>query len=85
MKYAIVDNVRVEAQKGLNGLCPICHEPLVPRCGSKKINHWAHKKSTHCDKWWESETEWKTNTNYFLSSSLKKLNSVASAIPRLSI
>ena len=58
MKYAIVDNVRVEAQKGLNGLCPICHEPLVPRCGSKKINHWAHKKSTHCDKWWESETEW---------------------------
>ena len=58
MKYALVDKVRTEAQKGLNGICPICHEPLVPRCGSKKINHWAHKKSTHCDKWWESETEW---------------------------
>ena len=35
-----------------------CHLPSVPVCGSKKINHWAHKKSTHCDKWWESETEW---------------------------
>ena len=73
MKYAIVDNVRVEAQKGLNGLCPICHEPLVPRCGSKKINHWAHKKSAHCDKWWESETEWHRGGKIYFQKNGRKL------------
>ncbi len=58
MKYALVNNERVEAQKGMKGLCPVCNLPVIARCGNIKVNHWAHSKSTHCDKWWESETEW---------------------------
>ena len=58
MKYAIVNNERVEAQKGMKGNCPVCNKPVIARCGEFKINHWAHTKSAHCDKWWEAETEW---------------------------
>jgi hypothetical protein len=61
MKYALVDNNKVEAAKGLKGICPICHESVIPRCGQMKIHHWAHKRQTHCDKWWENETEWHRN------------------------
>ena len=58
MKYAIVNNERVEAQKGMKGNCPVCNKPVIARCGEFKVNHWAHTKSAHCDKWWEAETEW---------------------------
>lgn len=58
MKYAIVNNERVEAQKGMKGFCPVCNKPVIARCGEFKVNHWAHSKSAHCDKWWEAETEW---------------------------
>ena len=58
MKYAIVNNERVEAQKGMKGFCPVCNKPVIARCGEFKVNHWAHTKSAHCDKWWEAETEW---------------------------
>ena len=58
MKYALVNNQRVEAQKGMKGICPVCQKPVIARCGEIKVNHWAHTKSIHCDKWWEAETEW---------------------------
>ena len=58
MKYAFVNNQRVEAQKGMKGICPVCQQPVIAKCGQIKVNHWAHSKSSHCDKWWESETEW---------------------------
>lgn len=58
MKYAIVNNQKVEAEKGLKGFCPICQQPVIAKCGTYKINHWAHKSIMHCDKWWENETEW---------------------------
>lgn len=58
MKYALVNNQRVEAQKGMTGICPVCQQPVIAKCGQIKVNHWAHSKSSHCDKWWESETEW---------------------------
>ena len=61
MKYAIVDNEKVEAQKGLKGICPACGQPVIAKCGARKINHWAHKSKVTCDKWWESETEWHRN------------------------
>ena len=61
MKYALVDNNKTEATKGLKGFCPICEEPVIPICGPVKIDHWAHKSCTHCDKWWENETEWHRN------------------------
>ncbi|SFB98294.1 Competence protein CoiA-like family protein [Xylanibacter ruminicola] len=58
MKFALVDNKKKEAEKGLKGLCPICQQPVIAKCGKYKINHWAHKSLKHCDSWWENETEW---------------------------
>ena len=58
MKFALVDNQKKEAEKGLKGLCPICQQPVIAKCGKFKINHWAHKSLKHCDNWWENETEW---------------------------
>lgn len=58
MKFALVDNQKVAAQKGLKGICPICQKPVIPKCGPYKIDHWAHKSNANCDKWWENETDW---------------------------
>lgn len=58
MKFALVDNQKVEAQKGLKGICPICQQPVIPKCGQFKMDHWAHKSIENCDKWWENETDW---------------------------
>ena len=58
MKFALVDYQKKEAGKGLKGLCPICQQPVIAKCGKYKINHWAHKSLEHCDNWWENETEW---------------------------
>lgn len=58
MKFALVENQKREAEKGLKGLCPICQQPVIAKCGKFKINHWAHKSLEHCDNWWENETEW---------------------------
>lgn len=59
MKYAILNNERIEALKGVkDAICPICGETLVPKCGQIKMHHWAHTTKQKCDLWWESETEW---------------------------
>src|SRR5699024_9609155 len=58
MKYAIVDGIKTEAAKGLKGICPGCGSELIPKCGKRRINHWAHKGTRNCDHWWETETEW---------------------------
>ncbi|AWW32138.1 hypothetical protein DN752_19445 [Echinicola strongylocentroti] len=56
MKFAIVDGKKMEANKGLKGICPCCKSEVFAKCGEVKINHWAHKRN--CDIWWENETEW---------------------------
>jgi len=61
MHFALIDNKRTEAQPKLNGLCCCCSKPVIARCGTKKIWHWAHKSNKDCDKWWEPETEWHRN------------------------
>ncbi len=48
----------MEAQSGLKGICPGCSQPVIAKCGEKKIHHWAHKRSASCDSWWENETQW---------------------------
>lgn len=59
MKYAVLNNKRIEPQKGIKGaICPICGEFVIPKCGEQIIHHWAHKSNANCDPWWESETEW---------------------------
>jgi competence protein CoiA len=58
MKYAIVNEVKLEAFKGGEGTCPSCGSSVYARCGEKYINHWSHKGKRNCDPWWENETEW---------------------------
>lgn len=58
MKYALVNNVLVEAKPGIKGLCAGCSNPVVAKCGTQRIHHWAHSKIKMCDRWWESETIW---------------------------
>lgn len=61
MKFALVDSQKIEASKGLKGLRPSCGSELIAKCGTRKINHWAHKGARNCDPWWEPETEWHRN------------------------
>lgn len=58
MKYAIVNDLKTEASKGVKGICPNCSSEVIAKCGERKVNHWAHKNTRICDSWWESETEW---------------------------
>jgi hypothetical protein len=58
MKYALHNDTKIEATKGVKGVCPICGSELIAKCGNFKINHWAHKRIRTCDPWWEPETEW---------------------------
>jgi len=58
MKYALVDGKRLEATRKARGTCQCCGAPMIARCGSVRIDHWAHKSQSNCDPWWENETEW---------------------------
>lgn len=58
MQIALVNGKRALAfHKGI-GLCPICKNEVIAKCGIQKIFHWAHKSFIDCDPWWENETEW---------------------------
>ncbi len=61
MRFALIDNLKVEASKGVRGFCQSCGAEVIAKCGEFKINHWAHKKKKDCDSWWETETEWHRN------------------------
>lgn len=58
MRFAIIDNKRVEAESGARGICPGCGEAVIAKCGKQRVPHWAHKANKVCDSWWEPETEW---------------------------
>ncbi len=58
MRFALIDNQRVEAEPKLKGYCPVCNERVIAKCGKQRIHHWAHLGDTNCDKWYEPETEW---------------------------
>lgn len=58
MRFAVIDEERIEATPGLVGLCICCGAPTVAKCGKFKVWHWAHKSKSICDGWWESETDW---------------------------
>lgn len=57
-KYALVNNIRTEAEKGLTGVCPFCRTEMIAKCGNIRMKHWAHKAISDCDSWSEGETEW---------------------------
>lgn len=58
MRFAIVNNNKVEANIGMKAMCACCSQPVIAKCGNIKVNHWAHKRKISCDSWWEPETEW---------------------------
>lgn len=58
MKFALIDNIRVEPQPLQKGICPNCSQPVIAKCGKQKIWHWAHIRIESCDSWWEPETKW---------------------------
>jgi len=58
MRFANVGGERIEAAKGLLGLCQGCDLAVIPVCGTKRAWHWRHKVDCECDRWWENETEW---------------------------
>jgi competence protein CoiA len=58
MKFALVEDNKIEATKGAKGICPGCGSELIAKCGDVKLHHWAHKGNRDCDPWWENETEW---------------------------
>ncbi len=61
MKFALIENNRVEASPNQKGLCPNCNRPVIAKCGDKNVWHWAHRNLSSCDSWWEPETEWHRN------------------------
>lgn len=61
MKFALVNGIKQEAQKGLLGNCPHCDRPVNAKCGEKYVNHWSHMGKRDCDSWAENETEWHKN------------------------
>ncbi len=58
MQFALLEGQRVEASPKLRASCPGCGAEVVSKCGKYITWHWAHLSQTHCDPWWESETEW---------------------------
>ncbi len=58
MRFALVDYIKKEASTGLVGTCPGCLQPVIAKCGDRRVHHWAHSRIKMCDTWWEPETEW---------------------------
>lgn len=58
MRYALVNGESCEAERGLSGECRGCGKPMLARCGTVRIKHWAHKGKITCDPWLKDKTEW---------------------------
>lgn len=60
MLYALSQTKeRIKASKGLEGYCPDCGQPLIPKCGMIKIHHWGHKNlSPDCKYDYHDMCEW---------------------------
>ena len=58
MKFALIKEEKVEPYPNGKGVCFNCGSEMIAKCGKVKVWHWAHKSISHCDPWWESETEW---------------------------
>lgn len=58
MRFAIVNNESTSPSPGLTGSCPACGAPVIAKCGTMRIHHWAHRGERVCDVWWEPRPEW---------------------------
>ncbi len=74
MQYALVNGVRSQPQKGIEGVCESCNSRLISKCGDFIVHHWAHYNSKYCDKWWESETIWHRNWKNQFPEEFREVN-----------
>jgi competence CoiA-like predicted nuclease len=58
MQYANVNGIKTGPAPKLRGTCAHCGAEMISRCGRVKVWHWSHNRDPHCDRWWESETQW---------------------------
>ena len=58
MELALVNGLRQTPTPRQVGICEYCGSEMVAKCGRIKLWHWAHKRRSNCDPWWESESEW---------------------------
>ncbi len=58
MKFALLNNERIESQPRLKAICPLCDSEVIAKCGDIKVWHWAHKRNKDCDDWYEPESQW---------------------------
>jgi len=58
MKFALVNEERLEPQPGLKGKCFLCEKPVTAKCGKIRVKHWAHFGKLECDPWWKNKTDW---------------------------
>ena len=62
MKFALVNNQRQEAIPKTKGICPGCNAPVIAKCGTKRVHHWAHETKQDCkNDRWEKEGPWHQN------------------------
>lgn len=61
MRFALHDDQRIEARRGVAATCPGCHGAVIAHCGEVYVDHWAHASRRECDTWHEPETPWHRN------------------------
>lgn len=58
MHIALVGGERTPPSPKLTGTCPVCGDPMLAKCGTIRVHHWAHQGVRVCDTWWERELAW---------------------------
>lgn len=59
MLYATTETgLRLTAEPGRTAFCPVCREPVRPKCGRIVTWHWAHIGREDCDDWAEPDSAW---------------------------
>lgn len=61
MRFALLEEIRVEASPKLRATCPGCGAEVIAKCGKHISWHWSHLSRKHCDPWCETESEWHRN------------------------
>ncbi|HEY9826367.1 MAG TPA: competence protein CoiA family protein [Stenomitos sp.] len=66
MQYALNENQgRITPIPGATATCTCCKSPVLAKCGTINVWHWAHENREDCDTWYEPETLWHRNWKEF--------------------
>lgn len=58
MHWACVDGKKTKLSPGRTGICRLCRNEVIAKCGRIRTWHWAHKSTLNCDAWSEPESDW---------------------------